>query len=265
MKKTGCTLGLVAIMAALALAGCASNRSAGAQEELATSSDQTAFQKRAAIRLQLAIGYYEKHQNEVALDEIKLALQADPNSADAYGVRALIYMDMGESRLADDNFQRAIKLAPNNPDLTNNYGWFLCQNGREKDAITYFEATLKNHAYQSPAKALSNAGICSLKLKDNAAAEGYFLQSFQFDPSYPPTSLNLAKIYYARRDFERARFYLTRLTKADVMDADVLWLAIKVERKLGDRATADSLATQLQRRHPTSPEFAAYQRGAFDE
>ena len=264
MKKTGCTLMLAAIMA-LVLAGCASNRSAGAQGELPTSSDQTDGQKRAAIRLQLAIGYYEQHQNEVALDEIKQALAADPNSADAYSVRALIYMDMGESRLAEDNFQRAIKLAPNNPDLTNNYGWYLCQNGREKEAIAYFDTTLKNRSYQSPAKALSNAGICSLKLKDGVAAERYFLQSFQFDPSYPPTSLNLAKIYYARRDWERARFYLSRLTKADVLDADVLWLAIRVERKLGDRASADSLATQLHRRHPTSPEFAAYQRGAFDE
>ncbi|MFC6520405.1 tetratricopeptide repeat protein [Undibacterium arcticum] len=102
-------------------------------------------------------------------------------------------------------------------------------------------------------------------MKDGAAAERYFLQSFRFDPSYPPTSLNLAKIYYERRDFERARFYLTRLTKADVLDADVLWLAIRVERKLGDRASAESLATQLRRRHPTSPESAAYQRGAFDE
>lgn len=253
------------LAAALVLAGCATNHSAGAQGELPTSSDQTDVQKRAAIRLQLAIGYYEQHQNEVALDEIKQALQADPNSSDAYGVRALIYMDMGESRLAEDNFQRAIKLAPNNPDLTNNYGWFLCQNGRAKESIGYFETTLKSRSYQSPAKALSNAGICSLKMKDGVAAERYFLQSFQFDPSYPPTSLNLAKIYYERSDFERARFYLTRLTKADVLDADVLWLAIRVERKLGDRASAESLATQLRRRHPTSPEFAAFQRGAFDE
>ncbi|MFD2272085.1 hypothetical protein ACFS07_15310 [Undibacterium arcticum] len=50
-----------------------------------------------------------------------------------------------------------------------------------------------------------------------------------------------------------------------MLDADVLWLAIRVERKLGDRASAESLATQLRRRHPTSPESAAYQRGAFDE
>lgn len=253
-----------AVFAAL-LAGCASNPAADAPGELLTNSDQTDSQRRARIRLQLAIGYYEQRQMPVALDEIKQALQVDPNFAEAYSMRALIYMDMGENRLAEDSFLQAIRLAPNTPDFNNNYGWFLCQNGRENQSISYFETALKNRAYQSPAKALNNAGICSLKMKDAAAAERYFAQAFQYDPGNPSTNANLAKIYYERRDYERARFYIGRVMKADVMTADVLWLAIKIERKLGDRAAELSLVTQLSRRHNGSPEFAAYQRGAFDE
>lgn len=247
------------------LAGCASNPAADAPGELLTSSDQTDSQRRARIRLQLAVGYYEQRQMPVALDEIKQALQVDPNFAEAYSMRALIYMDMGENRLAEDSFLQAIRLAPNMPDFNNNYGWFLCQNGRENQSISYFETALKNRAYQSPAKALNNAGICSLKMKDAAAAERYFAQAFQYDPANPSTNANLAKIYYERRDYERARFYIGRVMKADVMTADVLWLAIKIERKLGDKAVELSLVTQLSRRHGGSPEFAAYQRGAFDE
>ncbi len=237
----------------------------GSQPELQTSSDQTDNQKRSRIRLQLAVGYYEQRQWPVALDEVKQALQADPDLADAHSMRALIYMEMGETRLAEDSFLRAIKLAPNNPEMSNNYGWFLCQNGRERESITYFEATLKNRAYQSPWKVLNNAGVCSLKLKDAVSAERYFAQAFQLDPGNLSTSTNLAKIYYGRGDYERARFYIGRVVKADVLDADVLWLAIKAERKLGDRAAEASLATQLRRRHPTSSEYGSYQRGAFDE
>lgn len=247
------------------LGGCTGMQAAGEQAELSTISDQTDNQKRSRIRLQLAIGYYEQRQIPVALDEIKQALQADPNFADAYSVRALIYMEMGEARLAEESFLHAIKLAPNNPEMSNNYGWFLCQNGRARESIAYFEATLKNRSYQSPWKAFNNAGVCSLKLKDVAAAERYFAQAFQLDPGNMSTSSNLAKIYYDRGDYERARFYIGRVVKADVLNADVLWLAIKVERKLGDRAAEASLVTQLRRRHPNSPEFASYQRGAFDE
>jgi len=251
------------IFAAL-LASCASNPEAR-QSETPSSADQTDGQRRARIRLQLAVGYYEQRQSAVALDEIKQAIAADPYFADAYSMRALIYMDMGENQLAEENFLQAIKLAPNTPDFSNNYGWFLCQTGREKQSIAYFETALKNRAYQSPAKALNNAGTCSLKFKDTAAAERYLSQAFQYDPGNVTTNASLARIYFDRQDYERARFFIGRVMKADVMNADVLWLAIKIERKLGDRAAETSLATQLRRRHGGSAEFAAYQRGAFDE
>lgn len=254
-----------AIASAAFLAGCASNSSTTPPGEAPAVSDQTDNQRRARIRLQLAVGYYEQRQMAVALDEIRQALAADPAFAEAYVMRALIYMEMGENKLAEENFLQAIKLFPNNPDFNNNFGWFLCQNGREKDSIAYFDAALKNRAYQSPAKALNNAGICSMKLKDKTAAERYFSQAFQYDPGNPTTNSNLARIYYERGDFERARFYIGRVMKSDIMTADVLWLAIKIERKLGDRAAETSLATQLRRRHGGSAEFAAYQRGAFDE
>jgi len=252
------------IAAALLIAGCASSPEMH-REEILTSSDQTDNQKRARIRLQLAVGYYQQGQMSVALDEIKQALQADPNLAEAYSMRALIYMNMGENRLAEDNFLQAIRLSPSTPDFSNNYGWFLCQTGRERQSITYFEAALKSRAYQSPAKALTNAGICSLKVKDLNAAERYLAQSFQYDPGNPSTNSSLGKIYYDRGDYERARFYIGLVMKADIMAADVLWLGIKIERKRGDRAAETSLATQLRRRHGSSAEYAAYQRGAFDE
>jgi len=247
------------------IAGCASGPGAVVPDEPPASADQTDSQRRARIRLQLAVGYYEQRQMNVALDEIRQALAADPNFADAYSMRALIYMDMGENKLAEENFLQSIRLSPNTPDFNNNYGWFLCQNGREKESINYFEAALKSRAYQSPAKALHNAGICSLKLKNRAAAERYLSQAFQYDPANPSTNTNLARIYFDQADYERARFYISRVVKADVLTADVLWLAIKIERKLGDRAAETSLATQLRRRHGGSAEFAAYQRGAFDE
>lgn len=264
-RKTGSSWLIVAVASTMLLAACGNNPVVSGQEDLLTSSDQTDNQKRARIRLQLAVGYYEQRQMPVALDEIKQALAADPSFADAYSMRGLIYMDMGETRLAEDNFVQALRFAPNNPDFNNNYGWFLCQSGKEKQSISYFEAAFRNRAYQSPAKALNNAGLCSLKLKDRTAAEKYFSQAFQYDPGNPSTNANLAKIYFEQRDLERARFYVSRAMKADMMTADVLWLAIRIEHKLGDRTAEAGLATQLRHRHPNSAEYAAYQRGIFDE
>lgn len=264
MKKLGGVV--ITLAAALLLAGCAGTGGGVSEErELPTSSDQTDAQRRARIRLQLAVGYYQQQQLPVALDEIKLALQADPNFAEAYSMRGLVYMDLGEMRLAEDNFQQALRLAPQNPDFNNNYGWLLCQNGRPEQSIAYFETALKSRHYQSPAKALNNAGVCSQRMKDTAAAERYLNEAFRLDPGNVSTSLNLAKLNYDRRDYDKARFYISRVTRSDALSADALWQAIKIERKLGDRTAELSLVTQLGRRFPNSPEFAAYQRGAFDE
>jgi type IV pilus assembly protein PilF len=266
VRKNWLSLLTVGVLtSAVLLGGCAANRTGESKEELPTNSDQADYQKRARIRLQLAVGYYEQRQLEVALDEIKQALAADPNLSDAYNMRGLIYMGMSENRLAEENFLHAIRLAPNNPDLSNNYGWFLCQSGRPTQSIAYFDATLKHRAYQSPVKALNNAGVCSLKLQDQAGAERYFMKAFQLEPDNFATNVNLARLYYDRRDYEQARFYVARVTKAGVMSADVLWLAIKTEHKLGDRNAEANFATQLRRRHPNSPEYAFFQRGAFDE
>lgn len=268
------TGGLMLCVLAAGLAGCAgggksaSGALPGATEELKTISDATSIDKRAAVRMQLAVGYFQEKNYEVALDEIKKALAANPELAEAYGVRALIYSAMNEKVLADENYQRAQRLAPRNPELSNNYGMFLCENGRHAQAMAQFEAALKNPMYRSPVKAMVNAGTCALRTKDYAAAERYLTDALRLDPDFPTIHAGLARVYFERRDYQRAGFFINRLltvSKPETLSADVLWLAARTQRKLGDKGSETSLITQLRRRHPGSPEFAAFQRGAFDE
>jgi len=263
VKKTG----LITTVMITLLIGCAGGGSGldGEQKELQTASDQTVNQKRALNHLNLAVGYYQRGQWTSALDDVKRALQYDPELADAYSMRALTYMEMGEFNLAESNFLRALSLVPNNPDYSNNYGWLLCQNGHAAQAIPYFEVAIKSRHYQSRAKAYNNAGVCTLKLKNEPAAEQYFLQAFQIEPKNPVSNVNLAKIYFDRKDYERARFYVARIPQENELSPDVLWLAIKLYRKLGDRDAELSLITQLRKRHPNSAEYSAFRRGAFDE
>ena len=261
---------LPSILALSLLAGCAApGARTDGSGELKTASDQTAVEKRASIRLQLAVSYYQEGKYEIALDEIKQALAADPNNADAHGVRALIYAGMGELKLADDNYKQALRLEPNNPELSNNYGSFLCQSlGRPAEALRYFDAAIANRTYQRPLNAMVNAGMCSVKNKNFDAAERYLLDALRLSPDQPAVNAGLARVYYERRDVKRAGFFVNRLietAKLDTLPADALWLALRVQRKLGDRSHEAQLAAQLRRRFPGSPEYAAFERGAFDE
>ena len=84
----------------------------------------------------------------------------DPGFADAYGLLGLIYMDMNERGDAEENFQKALRLDPAGSELANNYGWFLCQTGRERESIQYFDRALRDPLYTTPARAGQNAGSC---------------------------------------------------------------------------------------------------------
>jgi type IV pilus assembly protein PilF len=222
---------------------------------------------RAALRLRLAIGYYRQGQFFTAVDEADQALQAMPDLADAYSVRALAYMELGQSDRAESDFLQALRLVPGHPDFANNYARFLCGDAagqRVDEAMHYFDMALGNSAGLSEATLL-NAGKCSLRAGNVAAAEQYFLQGFAHAPASPVINVNLGKLYFDRNEFENARVHIGLAAKNHVLMADALWLAIKIERKLGNQAAEQDLVVQLHHRYPSSSEYAAYQRGAFDE
>jgi len=256
------------LMPSCLLTGCALRSDKLADGAGLSVQAQADAQKRADIRLQLATAYYAAAQFPVAVAEAAEALRAVPDLAEAYSVRALAYAALGQTAQAENDFRHSLKLMPGNPDFANNFGWFLCGEAagvRAAEAIPYLEQAANNAAYRSPARALVNAGACSLRVGDGLAAQRYFIRAFQYEPASAVTNLHLSKLYFDQAEFERAQFHLGLAAKNEVLKVDALWLAIRIERKLGNQAAENDLAVQLRRRYPSSPEYAAYQRGAFDE
>lgn len=114
--------------------GCASSNTqsqTGASGiDLTTESDEPEARKETRIRTELAAGYFEQGQTSVALDEIKQALLSDPNYAPALSLRGLAYMRISEPKLAEESFRRALQTSPRDADVAHNFGWMLCQQGR---------------------------------------------------------------------------------------------------------------------------------------
>lgn len=230
-----------------------------------TESDEPESRKRARIRLELATGYFEQGQTSVALDEIKQSLVAFPGYGPAYVLRGLVYMRMNEPGQAEDSFRRALQINDRDPDALHNYGWFVCQQGRHAEAVQLFVRAMASPVYGGQAKTLMAKGVCQTRMGQFAEAEGSFARSYELDAANPITGYNLASLLFKRGDDKRAQFYIRRLNNSDLANAESLWLGIKVERRMNNPQAADQLAQQLQRRFPRSPEYASYQRGAFNE
>ena len=267
MKRFFPTLCLLLLATLLgACAGGAGQPGGGSLAEPLTEFDEPENRKRARIRIELASGYFEQGQTTVALDEIKQALAADPNYAPAYNLRGLVYMQMSEPALAEASFNRAIQLNPRDADAMHNLGWMWCQQGRLAPSLEQFGRALAVTGYANTARTWMAQGVCQVRAGMNAEAEKSLSRAFELDASNPITMYNLARLLLQRGDALRAQFYVRRLNGSpDLVNAETLWLGLRVERRLGNADGVRQLADQLRQRFPNSPEWARYLRGAFDE
>jgi len=219
---------------------------------------------RARLHTELAALYYSRGSMAVALEELRSAKSADPSYAPAYSMFGLVYMELKENRLAQENFEHGLGISPNDPDINHNYGWFLCQTGREAQSIAYFLKAIRNPLYPTPWRSYTAAGVCSLRMNKLADAEQFFQRALQLEPSEPTALLQMGQIRYREGNMYEARRYALRYNRMVPPTAESLWLAVRVERKLGDRTAEAGYANQLRRGFPGSREYQLLQRGAYD-
>ncbi|WP_240980508.1 type IV pilus biogenesis/stability protein PilW [Ramlibacter agri] len=253
----------------LGLAGCATPNTgadqASANDGMVTPSDEPENRRRARIRLELASGYFEEGKTEVALDELKQVISIDPTYAEAFNMRGLIYMRMGDNRQAEDSFRRALQLNPRDANVQHNYGWMQCQMARYPESFKSFEAALANPTYGGRSKTYLALGICQARAGLKPEAEKSLARSYELDAGNPVTGYNLAQLLYQRGDYQRAQFYIRRLNNSELANAESLWLGIKVEQRMNDQVAMQQLGEQLRKRFPQSKERLSLDRRAFDE
>jgi len=83
-------------------------------------------------------------------------------------------------------------------------------------------------------------------------------------PNQPQALYQLADLAFEASNYAAAQGYLRRFAQASPANAEVLWLAIRVERKLGNTLGEQSYAQQLRKNFPQSKEAAALQAGRFE-
>lgn len=217
---------------------------------------------RAQLHADIAAGFYERGQMDVALQELETAVKLDPKNAKIYNVYGLVYATLGEDAQAQRNFQTALELAPSDSEIRQNWGWFLCTHGRPRESIPEFEQAARNPLYKAPDVALTNAGKCSVELGDSRRAEDYFKRALSLNPANTTAAYNLSLLVYREARLDEARALMRRVMQQQNPPADALYLGMCIERKLGDRPSEASYISQLRNRYPESAEAKAIAAGA---
>src|SRR3546814_13686515 len=79
--------------------------------------------------------------------------------------------DVCSSDLAGGYYARAAELAPEQGTALNNYGAWLCGNGRAAESLAWFDRALADPIYRQRASALANSGSFALKAGQTAHGE----------------------------------------------------------------------------------------------
>lgn len=231
------------------------------QSQRAVSGDA---RNRAKIHTELGALYFQDSQLATALDELRIALAADSSYAPAHNVLGLVHMDLRENEAAEQSFRRALSIAPNDPEINNNYGWFLCQSGRSRESLAFFNSAVKNPLYPTPERAYLNAGRCAEKSGDMEGAEAYLQKAVRFSRNNAQAVVALAGLQYKRGNLDESYRLVRDLHRSSEPSAESLWLGLRLARKLGDRDQESNFHAQLRRRFPGSPEAQALTKGNFE-
>ncbi len=221
---------------------------------------------RAKVHTELGAAYFQGGHPSAALDELRIALEADSSYFQALSVRGLVHASLREYAKAEDDFKRALKMAPGDPEVNNNYGWYLCETGKEQQSIAYFMQAIKDPLYETPDRAYTNAGTCAMKAGDLDAALNYLLNALRLaHDGAVQTRFQLASLFYRRGNYTESEVYLKDVFRmVDMPSAAMFWLGLRVERKLGNRAVEANYAAQLRSRYPGSPEYMEFLKGNFE-
>ncbi len=235
--------------------------------DLSNQTNSERAQLSAKVHTELAAEYFNRKQLDVALEEVGEALKAQPNYAPAYNVLGLVNMTLNENNKALENFEQAIRLAPKNSEIHNNYGWFLCQRFAQQmdQAIGHFMIAAKDPMYSTPEMSYANAGLCELKRQRFDEAQLYFQRALLIQSNYLPALIGLADMDFQRGNVVEAQSKITHLLQNNSASPEGFLLAIQVEQAMGDQMAADSYIFQLQKYFPDSKEAAIIREGKIKQ
>ena len=207
--------------------------------------------------VQLGLGYLQNGETERAKAPLREALKLDPRSEAANVALALVFQQEGEVASAEQHFRAALSNAPDSPRILNNYGAFLMEQQRNKEALAYFQKASEDTFYSERSRVFENLGLAYQRLGQPEQAKAQFERALRLHSRQPMALLEMARLEFESQNYVPAWQYYLGFTQLSAQDASSLWLGVQLARRFGDHNRAAGYALQLRRLYPATPEARA--------
>ena len=208
----------------------------------------------ANVYLQLGVRYLSLNNLPAAKENLELALQSDSDSIPAHIALAFLYEKLYKYDEARSQYELALSLDPENLNLQNNFGRFLCDRREFDKGLALLTQASSNRLNENPWLALTNAGRCQMAMGDKQKAENYFDKALEVNQNYAPALQEMQKLSYQNGNYKAAREYFERYLTVAEQSPETLWLAIQTESALGNEMLVKEYTELLLQKFPFSNE-----------
>ncbi|MCG7644833.1 type IV pilus biogenesis/stability protein PilW [Alteromonas sp. Cnat3-28] len=226
--------------------GCVSNNQSGLY------GGNFDHEEAAKTRMSLGLTYLQNNNYTQAKKNLDKALEFNPRSADVQFAMAYYYQLVGDNLRAEEYYETAIDLAPNNGDIANSYGAFKCQNGEYEKAKAYFFDAINNRLYANAAQTYENLALCAQSQGKLDEAIGYFQDALKHQPARGKSLFLLSELYTVSEQWELAESTLRKYERVAKVTPDSLWLAYEIAKGKGDLETAKGYGEMMMSLFPES-------------
>jgi type IV pilus assembly protein PilF len=207
-------------------------------------------EKAAKLNIELGLRYYRQGQIARAKSKFTRALKLAPNLPEVHYSYAFFLEQMGEVDNAKIEYEKSIRLDPTSGIARNNYGTFLCRQGKYEESLAAFDLATEDQNYSRSAEAMENAGLCALKYNDVARATTYFQRAVRHDQNRTDALLELAIINFNQNKIMEARSLYRQFDDISKPTARSLGLGIELAKLDGDKNRQSSLELLLKAQYP---------------
>ena len=206
----------------------------------------------AKTRMSLGLTYLQNNNYTQAKKNLDKALEFNPRSAEVQFAMAYYYQLVGDNLRAEEYYETAIDLAPNNGDIANSYVAFKCQNGEYEKAKAYFFDAINNRLYANAAQTYENLALCAQSQGKLDEAIGYFQDALKHQPARGKSLFLLSELYTVSEQWELAESTLRKYERVAKVTPDSLWLAYEIAKGKGDLETAKGYGEMMMSLFPES-------------
>ncbi|CQH39163.1 type IV pilus biogenesis/stability protein PilW [Yersinia enterocolitica] len=220
-----------------------------------SSPEKTSQSAAGQTRLQLGLEYLAQGDLTAARQNLEKAVAADPQDYRAQLGMAFYEQRIGENDAAEQRYQQAMKLAPGNGTVLNNYGAFLCSLGQYVPAQQQFSVAVLSPDYGQVADSLENAGYCFLRANQNDQARVLLSRALKYDPDKGEPLLAEAQRHFGEGNRAQAQLLLDVYQHVLPASAESLWLQIRFAALAGRQDSVQRYGKQLARSFPQSKQY----------